>query len=476
MRLLPPKALLARLEKRLPLLTSGPRDAPARQRTLRDTIAWSHDLLDPTDQTLFRRLAIFAGGCTLEAAEAVGNHDGTLDVFGGVERLVEHSLLRQEAGLGTEPRFAMLETVREYGLEWLEESGEANATRRAHAAWCLHLAESAEPQLTGPEQVMWLDRLETEHDNLRTALEWTLASGETETGLRLAGALWRFWDMRGYFSEGRSALERALAGNTAPASRARANALNGCAVLAWMQGDSGHAVAHFQESLAIRRELDDKAGIAASLNNLGLVAEEQGDDARAVALYEESLALRRELGDTRGVAATLNNLGLVADVQGAYGRAMALFEESLAIMRELRDPRGIAVSLSNLGLIAHEQGNYARAVVLQKECLLLLQELGDKNGFVAGLESVAALAASLTRTTQAARLLGAAAVLREVLGIPETPVEHARNQRALAAVRAQLGDSDPTELLASGRSLGGDQAIAEALTLLEEVDGELGAG
>jgi tetratricopeptide (TPR) repeat protein len=331
------------------------------------------------------------------------------------------------------------------------------------------LTKQAEPHLTGPEQGAWLVRLEIEHDNLRAALAAPDDAGDRT--LRLAAALWRFWDMRGHFSEGRRWLEQALAGSAAnhPATVARADALNGSGVLAYLQGDYARAVTRYQESLAIRRQRGDKAGVAASLNNLGLVAEDQGDHAGAVALYEESLAVRRELGDQLNIAASLNNLGVVAEDQGDYARATKLHEEALAIMRKLGNQRGVAVSLSNLGRVAHEQGDDARSVVLLEECLEILRELGDRNGYIVGLEDVAGLAASVTNAAPVVRLLSAAAVLREELGVPTTPVEHARNERALTAARASLSEPALIELQASGRALGAERAIAEAITVLREV-------
>ena len=468
---LSPQAILERLDSRLMLLTGGARDLPERQRTLRATIDWSHDLLSAGDRTLFRRLAVFAGGFGLESAEVVATAVGELggDVLDGVTTLVSQSLLRQAGGLDGEPRFTMLETLREFGLERLAEAGEVEATRRAHAEWCLALAKQAEPHLSGPEQGVWLARLESEHDNLRAALAAPDDAGDRT--LRLAAALWRFWDMRGHFSEGRRWLEQALAGSAAnhPATVARADALNGSGVLAYLQGDYARAVTRYQESLAIRRQRADKAGVAASLNNLGLVAEDQGDHAGAVALYEESLAVRRELGDQLNIAASLNNLGVVAEDQGDYARATKLHEEALAIMRKLGNQRGVAVSLSNLGRVAHEQGDDARSVVLLEECLEILRALGDRNGYIVGLEDVAGLAASVTNAAPVVRLLSAAAVLREELGVPTTPVEHARNERALTAARASLSEPALIELQASGRALGAERAIAEAITVLREV-------
>ncbi|HEU5423302.1 MAG TPA: tetratricopeptide repeat protein, partial [Nitrolancea sp.] len=355
-RMLPPEALLRRLDQRLPLLTGGTRDAPARQRTLRDTIAWSHDLLRPDDQILFRGLAVFAGGATFAAIEAVVE-DEEIDCWNGLEQLLEHNLVRQADGPEREPRFVMLETIREYGWERLAEAGELERMRRAHAAYFLALAEEAEPELKGPRQGTWLQRLETDHDNLRAALDWSTASQEPELGLRLAAALSRVWSIHGHLTEGREWLERALATRGAAAPATRARALNGAGFLTHMQGDYPQAVALYEEALTLERELGDKGGMATSLNNLGIVALEQGDYPRATALYEEALTLQRALGNKDSAANSLNNLGNVACEQGDYSRATALYEEALALDRALGNQRGIARSLNNLGSVAKQQGD-----------------------------------------------------------------------------------------------------------------------
>jgi non-specific serine/threonine protein kinase len=295
-RVLPPGALRTWLGQRLALLTTGASDLPARHQTLRAAIDWSYDLLPVEEQALFRRLAVFVGGFTLEAAEAVANVDGALhtSVLDGVASLVDKSLLRQDVQLSGEPRLVMLETVREYALERLVASGEADAIGRRHAEYFLSMAEWARSQLSGTEQVTWLNELEREHDNLRTALAWLREHGESELGLRLGGALWQFWSVRGHFAEGRAWLEELLRQPAAAArSAARANALNGAGSLAFSQGDDARAQLLFEESLAIWRELGDEREAAHSLSDLGRVAYERGDAAAALSLYEESLAAQR---------------------------------------------------------------------------------------------------------------------------------------------------------------------------------------
>ena len=463
-KVLPPAALLARLEHRLQVLVGGAQDLPERQRTLRSTLAWSYELLSAKEQALFRRLSVFAGGCPLEAVEAVGRGADTPeeDALAHVAELVDKSLLRQEHDGAL--RFGMLETIREYGLEQLAASGEMEEVRRRHAAHYLALAEPAAPELTGPHQAEWLARLETEHDNLRAALSWGREQAEPEIGLRLGGALWRFWEMRGHLSEGRRWLDAVLGGSgDAPAS-ARATALSGAGTLAFRQGDYGQATALHEEALALRRELGDKRGIASSLNDLGNVACDQGDYGRARALHEEALALRRELGDMRGIASSLNNLGNVAHDQGDYGRARALHEEALALSRELGDTWGIALSLNNLGHVAREQGDYARATALYAECLTLCRDIGDKYIATFCLEGLAATVCAQGQLRRAARLFGVAAATRHQIGLPLTPIERPRYERLVAAVRTQLDEETFAAAWAAGAALSLEQAIAEALS------------
>ena len=255
----------------------------------------------------------------------------------------------------------MLETIREYALERLAAAGEAAASMTRHAGYYLALAERAEPELTGPEQVAWLDRLEREHDNLRAAFDWAYEQGADEYAVRLVGALWRFWYARGYLSEGRRWLELALdRGDAAPAPL-RARALDGAGVLAYNQGDYNHAKDFFVESLALQRALGDKAGVAYTLSCLGAVLQYQGDFPVAVAFQEESLDLFRELGDKRGIATTLNSLGTIAQAEGDYERAAVLHQENLAVRREIGDKRGVAVTLNNVGVVALYQEDYAAA-------------------------------------------------------------------------------------------------------------------
>jgi predicted ATPase/class 3 adenylate cyclase len=385
-RLLPPKAILGRLDSRLTLLTGGSRDLPERQQTLRGAIAWSHDLLDPAQQTFFRRLAVFAGGWTLDAAETVTGLGGDppLPVFDGLDALHDTSLIRLQepvvSDAGAEPRFAMLQTIREFAAEQLVASEELTRTKEAHASWFLELARTAEPHLPGPSAVSWLDRLESDHDNLRGALDWLRSQGDGDRALTLASSLWRFWWLRGHVAEGREQLETALAVTGSEASAARASALDGAGVLAEAQGDYDRAEALHQESLTLSRDRGDKTGIARALGNLGVVAFDRGDTGQATALLEESLALAREIGDQLLVATALNDLGIVAYERGDLDRAEPLYQESLALRRQAGSGSEIARSLNNLAGVAFARDDFDRACQLFAESLGLYRDAGDRWG------------------------------------------------------------------------------------------------
>ncbi len=393
-KLLPPQALLARLRHRLQVLTSTAQDVPLRQQTLRHALAWSYDLLDAQEQRLFRRLSVFVGGCTLEAVEGLFTVLGELptDVLDEVSSLLDKSLLRQTGQEAETARLMMLETIREYGLETLAASGEMERTRQAHAECYLALAEQAELELGGPQQAAWLVQLEREHDNLRAALSWSLEPAADEEGsqpreiaLRLVGALWMFWWVHGYLSEGRTFLERALAASEGiEASSIGAKALFTAAHLAFVQSDYKRAEALCEESLALYRELGDQRGIAFSLGILGDIAWVRSDPARARSLLEEALALFKAVDDQEYAAYSLFSLGLVARSQGEYARARALFMESVALHRELGNKRGIAHSLSQLAqALFDSQADRASVHSLLEECLALSKEVGFKEGIAA---------------------------------------------------------------------------------------------
>ncbi|HEX2224765.1 MAG TPA: AAA family ATPase [Thermoanaerobaculia bacterium] len=467
-RLLPPAALLARLEKRLPLLTGGPRDAPARQQTLRDAIAWSYDLLTAGEQALFRRLSIFAGGFSFEAAEAVANPGGELDVLDGVDRLSEHSLLRPGAGTDGEPRFTMLETIREYGLERLAQSGEAEATQRAHTEFFLALVEEAEPKLISPEQLVWLERLEAEHDNLLAALSWAVVS-DAQIALRLAWGLAWFWYFRGYLREGRAWLERALAASVDPGPL-HAGAFTAAGRLARHLGDYGGAIALLERSLELARSFQDRRAEALALHELGALAGlAEGDAAREVALTEASLALWRELGDSWGTARTLNNLGYEAYLQGDLDRAVSLLDEGVKLARAAGDRLVLGYILDSRGVVAEAQGEFERATDLYREALALAQHVSTPLVEAFALSSLAGMAARQGQPVRAARMWGAASALRDAIGTRLPLEEEERFAQPVAAVRELLGEDAFAAAWEEGRAQPLDQVVAEALTVGNEL-------
>jgi len=418
-RLLTPQAMLARLvgadsasrAGRIPLLTGGPRDLPPRQQTLRNTIEWSHDLLEEGEKQLFRRLAVFQGGCMLEAIEAVCNpgikdqESGVstlasaplqIDVLEGTESLISKSLLQQKVSAAGEPHYAMLETIHEYSREKLEESGELADLRRQHALYFMAFAEEAEPKLTTREQALWFNRLESEHDNLRAALRWAREDRSVEaleTGLRIVGAIWRFWQTRGYYSEGIEQVQALLSladtvdaqhlasGEPGPFGRSlgKTKALNAAGVLLWRKGDYPAARQTLKQALAMATELGDKSSMALAINVIGNIASDQDDHSTARKLYEQSMAIRREMGDRRGVSALIDNLAGLAYKQGDYAATKSLHQQSLAIQRELGDEAGVAGSLAMLGMVAYCEGDLPTSRALLEESLAMQEKLGGKN-------------------------------------------------------------------------------------------------
>jgi predicted ATPase len=405
-RLLALGELLAQLDRPLSLLTDGPRDAPARQRTLRATIAWSHDLLTPEEQDLFARLSVFAGGFTIESVKGVegvalrsqGEGDEGEEADASIRRppppvrsatpsvldllasLVDQSLVRQMDGPNGTARLGMLETIRAYARERLEFSGEAEDVRLRHAALFLSLAESAASELDGEDQAVWLDRLESEHDNLRQALTTLHDAGEGENELRLASALWRFWWQRGFLSEGRRWLEQALEEGHDAGKVTRATAHDGAGALAEAQGDLAGAAIHHEAALRLRRELGDRRGEARSLTDFGIIADKMGDPERAIELFTEALALARSEDDQPQLAACLANLGFVCLDIRDHQRAAASFRESLELFRALGDQRNECYVLGGLGNLAFLAGDYPGAAALQEHTLRLLRGLDDRQG------------------------------------------------------------------------------------------------
>jgi predicted ATPase/class 3 adenylate cyclase len=504
-RVLSPQALLGRLSERLALLTGGARDAPARQRTLRDTIEWSYGLLSASEQRLFARLSVFLGGRTIEAAEAVCDPTNELDVavFDGVASLVEKSLLRQGEGPAGGPRFLMLETIREYALDRLERSGEGDLLRQRHAHYFVALAEEAEPEILGADQIVWLERLEAERDNFRAALGCLLERGDTVRALRLIGALRRGWVARGYLSETRKWLEAAFEQNAAVPPQVEAKALYALGRVALVQGDYDQAVPSLEQSARLFRELGEAEGLVFSLADLGFIATAQGrhDDAQrfagkslaeakaagnertiaaalhslactkldadeygeASSLFEQSLALRRKLGDKRNIANSLCYLGSVALLEGDYDRATALLDESLALGRELGNVLIVTAALANESLVALAAGDAGRAVALCIESLALSHELGDRRTTVECLHALAGVAAMQGEPRRAALLSGAAEGLHAAINAPPSPAERMVGERLLPIARAAVDDQSFEAAWARGRRMDYDAAVACAL-------------
>jgi predicted ATPase/serine/threonine protein kinase len=504
-KVLSPSSMQARLASRLELLTGGARDLPQRQQTLRATIDWSYDLLSAAEQKLFRRLSVFAGGCTLEGVEAVCNTRGDLDLdlLDGMTSMVDKSLMQQMEAGGREPRFAMLETIREYAREKLEASSEEALTRRAHAAYCLVLAEEGASVQGSDGEAEWLERLALEHDNCRAALEWLSEAANAEWGLRLGAALFRFWETREYFAEGRDSFDKLLKiPGAATPTKERARAVLAAGVLANDQRDYAAADKKFRESLEISRKLDDKHGAAVSLNAMALLARDQSDVAGARSLSEESLELWRELGDLKAVARSLSNLATVVKMQGDFARARTLHGECLSIFRGLGDRTGVAWSLDYQGDVAREQGDYAGARELYEQGLEIFRELGDrwgiagtlvdlgnlageqgdcptanglyreslkifrelgyKRGIARLLECFACSSATQQQAQRSLRLAGAAAALRQSIGAPLTAAEQKKLEATLDSARQAMSSSSSAAWL-EGWTMPLEKAIEEVL-------------
>src|SRR6266568_1233775 len=495
-----------RLKSRLQLLTGGARDLPHRQQTLRAAIDWSYDLLSTAEQKLFRRLSVFAGGCTLEGAEAVcdAKVDLGLNLLDGMASMVDESLVQQVEQASGESRFMMLETIREYALEKLEASGEAVLTKRAHAAYYLVLAEEDAPEQAGTGGAEWLERLTLENDNFRAALERLTDAGDAEWGMRLGAALFRFWEAAECPAEGRDWLGKLLTlpGAAAP-TKARARALFAAGVLASEQGDYASGWALHRESLEISRLLCDEQGSAVYLNGMAVTARNRGDVPGARSLFEESLVLWRELGDQKAVARSLSNLANVAKLQGDYGAAgslhaeclvifheigdragaawslnyqgdiardqndrisaRTLYEQALSVFRELGDRWGIAGTLADLGSLALQQRDYPTAHAMYRESINNFHRLGHKGGIARLLESFATLAAAQLEAERSLRLAGAAAALRQNIGVRLAPAEQSKLEAALDPARRALTNEAGATAWLEGWAIPVEKAIEEVL-------------
>jgi predicted ATPase/DNA-binding CsgD family transcriptional regulator len=508
-KLLPPQALLNRLVggygyNSLQLLTGGPLNNPSRQQTLINLLDWSYNLLNPAEQKLFRQMAVFVGGCTLPAVETVCRSEGEarVTVLMRAESLIDKNLVKQVELQDAEPRLVLLETVREYALSHLTEAEAGvleNSTWLRHCGYFTSLAETAEPELTSANQAEWLALVERDHHNFRAAMKWALDNDQAELMLRLSGAVWRFWYTRGYYSEGRNWLETALSRFPQVGGEVRAKVLIGAGVLAHAQSDNRRARAAFEESLELFRAANLKGRIAIALNNLGAIAVTEGEFERAFDLHSQSLELRRELGDKYGIASSLSNLGAAAISLNDYRRALPYLEESLEIRRELGDTWGVALSLNNLGAgmvylkdypkafsyhrqslgirrglgdkwgmavslanmaqVAFFLGNWDEAYDFSRESLALRQELDDKLGIAVALEIFARLAAAQTQFELAARLLGAAASLRDKHNLPLEPYDMEDHAQLLATIKAELSRRSFELAWEEGRSFSQAQAI-----------------
>ncbi|MGI8940713.1 MAG: ATP-binding protein [Actinomycetota bacterium] len=464
-KLLPPAVLLDRLSSRLGLLTGGPRDLPARQQTLRNAIDWDYTLLEPEEQTLFRRLSVCRGGFTLDAATIIATAAGDpgRDLFDGLDSLAGKSLLRQVPSLGDEPRFGMLQTIREYALDVLDGSGEKDDTEAAHAHYYLAQAERASSELRGPDQVHWLEMLELDHDNLQDALEWAQKTDEWTVLLQLTAAMSYFWSTRGYVSEGRRWIRLALEHTEGTVSIHRARVLAGGAMLARARVDFSEARRLLEECIEAQRQLGDEAGVAVSTKDLGNLEVDQGNLEAAEELYRESLEEWRRLGDQAGIAQTLNNLGFIAQIKGDQTEALSMLEESLVTFRGLRDKQGIARALMNIAVSTREVGDFERAVRLSRESLVLWRQLGDKWDVADCLEDLAGELHELDLHYQAAVLYGGAESLRWAIGAPRPPIEQGAYEERVNAVHKALGDAGFSEGWARGSAMRMEEVIDYSL-------------
>ncbi len=466
-KLLPPQALLTRLVHRLHLLTGGARDVPVRQQTLRNTIAWSYQLLDTHEQRLFRRLSVFVGGCTLEAVEAVCYElqEEALSALGEIASLLDKSLLQQVAQEG-EARLLLLETIREYGLECLRESGETQLIQSSHSRYYLSLAEELEPQYFGAQATAVLDQLEGEHENLRAALTWLAESGEKELALRLAGALWWFWFARSHLSEGWHWFELLLSSSEGVAASVRAKALIDVGWFANQQQDYAHAKTWLNEGLRLSRQFGDKQQTGCALFRLGLVAWNETDFAATQALAEEALTMFNDVCDKYGIADTLILLSFSDMERGEYARARDLAEQALSLFRELGYQWSIAYTLRGLARVTLLQGDAVTARKLTEESLALSIESGYMGGITFGLEHLAEISAALGEPVRAAQLGGTEEALRDgVIAIgsfmPNLPsIQRERYNRSMAAVHNLLGEKAFATAWAEGRAMTPAQALA----------------
>jgi predicted ATPase/class 3 adenylate cyclase len=465
-RALPVEQIAQRLDDRFRLLTGGSRTALPRQQTLRATMDWSYDLLTDSERAVLRRLAVFAGGCSLSAAEAVcaGEPIEEWDVVNLLSQLVGKSLVGSECQTG-EAWYRLLETIRQYGQSRLAEANESADTYQSLLEWCLALAERAEAEFHGAGQREWLTRLEQEHDNLRAALNWATENRPSE-GLRLATMLWWFWVSRSHIAEGRSWLEGLLVrGGDVPVAL-RARALNWASLLAFLQGDFATVARQCTESESLARQGGDCGSQAFAFTGLALVAQYQGDCERAEALLENSVALARQVDDRWLLAFALNARGIHAQSGGEHERALGFYRESTELFREVGDRWFIAFPLAHLGNAARKRGDSAEATRFLVDSLSLSLAVGNRRAIVQGLEGLAAVFGDQCTSgagERAARLYGAASALREALGTPHLPHTQAEYNACVLGVKSRLGEEPFAAAFAQGRAMSMEQAVEYAL-------------
>jgi non-specific serine/threonine protein kinase len=469
-KILSPEALLAQMSDRLGLLTGGPRGAPARQRTMRETIAWSYGLLTAEEQSLFRRLAVFAGGFDLDAAEAVIQlpDDPGINVLAGIAALADHSLLRRVDGVEAEPRYAMLETVRAYGSEQLAESGEEHAVRRAHADWFTTRAEAMYAHLVVLYEPVWIDRMDVDRDNLREALNWLDGIGDATGLLRLASSAAAYWFFHNYRLEGRAWLERALAlsGDVTVPAEVRMRALQAVGMIAKNHGDYAAAITHANDCLTLACDVDDAWGTYMALNLLADIALAQGHYQQAMELSRDVLALSEAAGDRTMIGEARFEIGHAAFGLGDLDEATAWMESGLAYARQIGDRWQEAFALTGLGLVSCARGDLTAAATWLAAARPLWRDLHNRDYLADYLAAVATLAAASQSPEWAARLLGSADKLRDELGHASQLPERTRFEWAEATARAALGEEAFAAARAAGRTLSSEQALDDVSRFL----------
>jgi len=464
-RLFSPQALLYQIESRFNALGDGPRGLPERQRTLRGAIDWSYELLDDAEKVLFTRLSVFQGGRTIEAVGVVCSHDLPIEMLDGLESLLNKNLLRQEEGLDSEPRFTMLETIHEYALERLQDSGEAEDMHRRHAEYFTALAERAEPYTRGGrEQTHWLRRLEAEHDNLRAMYRWSMEDGEVELGLMLVGALGYFWWRQGHYAEGQQWSARALEMIEGESPEIRASVYSAAGRVFFYLGDTAAGKRVLGEALELYRELGLRREMGWALIHLSMPSAGRRDEyEEGRAICEEGLALLREVNDKPGIAQALTNLGEQARLHGDLPRAIEAYEESLNIAREIGDKLREAISLINIGLTDQQQGDAERAQDLLMQSLTLAVEIRNLVLKVDVLAYLASAAGASGHLKRAARLFGATEGLYDAYGFNIQSADLPEWERSKAGVREQIGEVIFETGRVEGRAMNLDEAIAYAL-------------